>query len=115
MYFKKSWSLISSILLIFISWLAINSTSIADVVCRGKIEKFFQWDTHSTFSISILLEDGSGNTNWLRMPSKSQESLALTAFAMNKDITIKWADPAKTQCINGWAHYEILDGWLSIK
>ena len=95
-------------LLIGIAFLASFSVK-ANVTCEGLITDIYKWDHFET--ISILVE---GTTRWISMPTKSDESMALMAFAAGKNVVIQWEDPLVTTCLDGWAHNKIFVGWWRI-
>jgi hypothetical protein len=45
------------------------------------------------------------------MPTKTDEAMALMAFAANKPITLYWAATDVTACMNGWEHNRSLEGY----
>lgn len=89
------------------------SNAYADVTCEGKISAIYKWA--NTQAISVKINTSSGETNWIQMPTKSDESMALMAFAAGKVVTLRWGDNVSyNQCINGWAHNTVLAGWWMI-
>ncbi|MFL0804243.1 MAG: hypothetical protein K6L81_11035 [Agarilytica sp.] len=49
------------------------------------------------------------------MPTKSDESLALLAFASQKAVTIRWSSADVTSCTEGWSHNRELEGYFLVK
>ncbi len=96
-------------LLISLAFLAPFSVD-ANVTCEGVITDIYKWDHFET--ISILVE---GTTRWISMPSKSDESMALMAFAAGKSVVVQWEDASVNTCSDGWDHNKKLIGWWRIK
>lgn len=105
-----------SILKMFLGAVACLSTSIgfADVYCEGKIASVYKWADFQT--ISIIVKTPEGNTNWISMPTKSDEAMALMAFSAGKTVKVRWGDGITdvTNCINGWVHNRKLQGWWAV-
>jgi hypothetical protein len=59
-------------------------SSSANVICKGKIKRIYKWDH---FAIISILTDNVG-ARWISMPTKSDEAMALMAFASGKSITL---------------------------
>ncbi len=90
--------------------LMFSAASFSAVTCEGTINQVYKWNDAD--SISILL---SGTTHWIKMPTKSDESLALLAFASQKAVTIRWSSADVTSCTEGWSHNRELEGYFLVK
>jgi len=98
---KKLLSLIVSILF--------ASNIKAAVMCEGTITQVYKW--HHMERVSVLL---SSTNKWINMPTKTDESMALMAFAANKPVKFYWAAEDVTSCIDGWANNRVLNGYFVI-
>jgi hypothetical protein len=49
------------------------------------------------------------------MPTKSDESMALMAFASNRDVHIYMSEDSVTKCVEGWPHNKKLKGYFVVK
>jgi hypothetical protein len=85
----------------------------ASVDCPGRVNDVYKWHNMQTLSFRIKLGDGQVS-NWISLPTKSDESMALMAFASNKPIHIYWAPGTITSCVNGWDHNTSLNGYFVI-
>jgi len=81
----------------------------AAVQCDGTIEQVYKW--HNMERISILL---SSTNRWVNMPTKSDEAMALMAFASNKSIRLYWGAEDITSCTDGWANNRSLEGYFLV-
>jgi len=95
--------------LTFVLFTVIPVQVFADVKCKGKIAEIYKWDSFET--ISILLDS---TDRWISMPTKSDEAMALMAFASGKEVTIYWLDDAIVNCTSGWVNNKKLSGWWKI-
>lgn len=86
----------------------------ASVNCIGTIDQVYKWDNFESISILVNLNSG-GRTNWISMPTKSDESMALMAFASGKNIRVYMSEDSVTNCIDGWAHNKKLKGYFLIE
>ena len=79
--------------------------------CTGTIKEIRKWVPHTR--LSILL---SGSNRFFSMPEKTEEAIALTAYALGQPITISWSTGIVTvsDCVNDWAHYTVLDGSIGL-
>jgi hypothetical protein len=84
-------------------------SSWADVTCTGKINAVYKPDNQDTLSMRL-----DGTNRWIKMPSKSDEAMALMAFAADKTVTVRWDVPEITSCNDGWDHNTQLVGWWRI-
>ena len=100
-----------SIIAIFLMFL-VNDTY-ASVLCSGKIHAVYKWDSMDTLSI-ILNLDGEQKTRWINMPTKSDESMALMAFASNKPVRVYMSEENITECVDGWSHNKPLVGYFIV-
>ena len=101
--------LISAVFL-FIYMLPIASK--AAVMCEGKIESVYKW--HHMEFMSVLLGAQNGN-RWISLPTKSDEAMALTAFAAGKHVKFYWSAADVTSCIDGWAHNRSFEGYFLVQ
>jgi hypothetical protein len=63
--------------------------------------------------VSIML---SSTNKWINMPTKTDEAMALMAFAANKPVSLYWAATDVTTCKDGWEHNRSLEGyWVIMK
>jgi hypothetical protein len=89
--------------------LVLSSHANAEVNCKGTIEQVYKW--HNMDRISILL---STTNKWINMPTKSDEAMALMAFASNKQVHIYWSSSDITKCMDGWSHNRALEGYFVV-
>jgi len=96
--------------------LLFSSFTFADAGCSGKIEDIYKWDTFETFSIRLKLPDGNFS-NWLSLPTKSDESMALLAFASNRSIYLYYVGEQITTCYGdgNWSQNARLNGYFLLK
>ncbi len=99
---------------ILASVLLLAGTSVsASVNCSGKINDVYKWHNMTSLSFRIKLDDGNV-TNWINMPTKSDESMALMAFSTNSPVLVYWAPATVTSCVNGWDHNTPINGYFVI-
>lgn len=101
------------ILATFLTLLGVISGASADVTCSGTVASVYKWSTATTLSIQIKMSDGN-YTNWIAMPSKSDEAIALTAFSTGKSVSVYWSASNISSCIGGWPHNTTLTGYFSL-
>jgi hypothetical protein len=89
--------------------LILSSNASAGVNCKGTIKQVYKWNNMDR--ISILL---STTNKWINMPTKSDEAMALMAFASNKQVHIYWSSADITKCMNGWSHNRSLEGYFVV-
>jgi len=94
----------SVILLLF----AMNVMAAAS--CEGTIKSVYKW--HYMDRISVML---SSTNKWINLPTKSDESMALMAFAAKKPVYFYWAADDVTSCWDGWADNRSLEGYFLVK
>jgi len=82
----------------------------AQVSCEGTITSVYKW--HHMERISVLL---SSTNKWINMPTKSDEAMALMAFASEKTVQFYWAAQDVTSCIDGWDNNRSLNGYFVVK
>ncbi len=99
---------------ILLALLALGNMAYGSVNCRGTIKEIYKWDNFETFSVKIEIS-GQGVTNWLSMPSKSDESMALMAYASQKPVHVYMSEDGVTNCIDGWSHNKKLKGYFVIQ
>ncbi len=95
---------------ILLSSLILSTPSFANTTCEGTINQVYKWSDKDTLSILV-----SGTTHWIRMPTKSDESMALLAFASGKQVTLYWSASDVTSCTDGWSHNRVLEGYFLVK
>lgn len=93
--------------------IAAAGNSMAATNCNGTIDAVYKWNNMTSLSIRILMGDGT-ITNWINMPTKSDEAMALTALTTGKPIILYWSASDVTACANGWAHNRGLDGYMVV-
>ena len=101
-----------NILFIALATLGSNAFAVAasGQYCTGTIKEILKWSSHD--KMSILL---SGSKRYFQLPGKIEESIALTAYATGKPITINWsASYPITDCVNDWGHYTVLNGFMKV-
>jgi hypothetical protein len=91
---------------------AISGTK-AEAVCAGTIDAVYKYDFMTTFSIRIQTNDGI-STNWINMPTKSDEAMALVALTTGKTVVVYWTSSDVTACANGWQHNRVLQGYMVV-
>lgn len=97
-------------LLLSMSALFISPLTQAAVTCNGTIEEVYKWHHMERLSIKI------GSTNrWINMPTKTDEAMALMAFAAKKTVSLYWAANDVNSCQDGWDNNRKLDGYWVIK
>ena len=85
----------------------------AAVECAGKIYKVYKPSGATTLSVMLTMSDGTF-TNWVSMPAKSEEAMALMAFAADKPVHFYWGTADVTTCANGWAQNRTLEGFFAV-
>lgn len=101
-----------------VTLIAFSGFASAAAHCVGTIKNVYKWHHMASLSVIVELTDGS-TTNWIGLPTKSDESMALMAFAANKPVTFYWATSTVTDCKanggdNTWSNNTSLDGYFSI-
>ena len=91
----------------------LGSSALAATYCNGKVSAVYKWNSMTSLSIQIVMADGS-LTNWINMPAKSDEAMALVALTTAKPISLYWAAADVTVCANGWPHNRALDGFFVV-
>ena len=100
--------------LIFVLCLwGISGYSFAEANCVGTIRNVYKWAQFETISMRLTLEDGSV-TNYISLPTKSDESMALMAFASKAKVHIYWSAADVTKCTEGWSHNKKLEGYFVV-
>jgi hypothetical protein len=101
-------------LIFLIAFTLLVAPAHAAVGCSGKISQIYKWDNFETISILVEIPN-KGVTRWLSMPTKSDESMALMAFASNRDVHIYMSEDSVTKCVEGWPHNKKLKGYFVVK
>ncbi|MFL0803293.1 MAG: hypothetical protein K6L81_06220 [Agarilytica sp.] len=101
-----------AIFAVLITFCSMNS--FATVNCRGVIEQVYKWDHFESISIRIKLITGQF-ANWISMPTKSDESMALMAFASGNEVLVHMSESSVTECVEGWSHNKKLKGYFLIE
>ena len=103
--------------LLAVIMLTFSGLASAAASCSGTIKNVYKWHHMSSLSVIVELTDGS-TTPWIGMPTKSDESMALMAFAANKPVTFYWATDRVTDCkttdANIWNNNTPLDGYFIV-
>jgi hypothetical protein len=81
----------------------------AATTCKGTIKSVYKW--HHMERISVML---TSSNRWINMPTKSDEAMALMAFAANKTVAFYWAAENVTACVDGWTHNRSLNGYFIV-
>lgn len=89
----------------------LSFSAIADATCHGKIQSIYKWDTAER--ISVLMDNP--NARWIMMPTISDESMALMAFAANKSVKFRWVTADVISCQNGWTNNRVFKGWWLVE
>lgn len=93
-----------------VSALLIAPLAQAAVSCSGTIDEIYKWHHMERLSIKI-----SSTNRWINMPTKTDEAMALMAFAAKKPVSLYWAASDVNSCEGGWEHNRKLDGYWVIK
>lgn len=101
------------IILVGATLLTFSAMSFGEANCRGTISAVYKWHNTEKMSVKVLLSDAS-ETNWIRLPTKSDEGMALFAFAAQKPVHIYWNSADVTSCTSGWSHNRELTGYFLI-
>jgi len=94
---------------LLVALLLFSTSSFASVQCEGKVTRIYKWSHLPTMSIKMDTAN-----HWINLPSKSEESMVLLAFASGKSIRLNWSSDSISSCINGWDDNETLVGWLML-
>lgn len=89
------------------------SSSMSATYCNGMVNAVYKWNGMTSLSIQVRTSDGT-TTNWINMPTRSDEAMALVALTAGKPITLYWNASDVTTCANGWAHNRSLDGFMVV-
>ena len=93
--------------------LLIANTAHAIVNCTGTIRNVYKWDHFETLSIRLNL-DGGEVSHYISLPTKSDESMALMAFASKTKVSFYWAAEDVTACVNGWSQNKKFYGYFVV-
>jgi hypothetical protein len=97
--------------IILLSLLLASVNASAAVTCTGTIDQIYKWN--SMERVSIML---SSTNKWINMPTKTDEAMAMMAFAASKPVYLYWAAADVTACQDGWEHNRSLEGyWVIMK
>ena len=91
-----------------------SEISAAATYCNGMVKYVYKWSNMTTLSIQVQMSDGT-ITNWINMPTKSDEAMALTALTTGMPVDLYWSAGDVTGCNNGWSHNRILEGYFLVK
>ncbi|HET7867508.1 MAG TPA: hypothetical protein VFL86_24145 [Burkholderiaceae bacterium] len=89
------------------------SNATAAIYCDGKISAVYKWADMQRLSIRIK-SDAGVDTEWINMPTKSDEAMALLAIASGKPISLYWASSDVTTCLKGWVNNRTLEGFFVV-
>ncbi|WP_445765920.1 hypothetical protein [Rheinheimera sp.] len=81
------------------------------VMCKGKIERVYKWSDKEF--MSVYLGEQNGN-RWIALPTKSDEAMALTAFAAGKKVDFYWSAPDVVSCKDGWSNNRVFEGYFQV-
>jgi hypothetical protein len=109
---KPSHRLASSLILACIG--AGMSPAHAAVNCTGRINDMYKWSNLTSISVRLQLDDGR-LSNWITMPTRADEVMALMAFGGAKPVLVYWSAGDVTTCNDGWTHNRSLDGYFLIR
>jgi hypothetical protein len=98
---------------VLVSTALVTSNAAAAVNCNGTVRAVYKWNSMTSLSIQVLMSDGT-LTNWINMPTKSDEAMALVALTTGKSINLYWSASDITTCANGWVHNRVLDGYFAV-
>jgi hypothetical protein len=90
--------------------------AISGIDCEGTIAHIYKWDDFQRISIKLDLDSG-GFSPWISMPTRSDESMALMAFAAGKNIHVQWRDETGYTACTGagaWKNNTPLSGWWRV-
>lgn len=95
----------------------VTESASAVVLCSGKISNIYKWNYMTTISVTIVGADGKASP-WISLPTKSDESMAMMAFAADKPVVFYWNTATITSCVDGtagtWSHNTGLDGYFTV-
>ncbi len=101
-------------LLLLTSLLMLANFASAAANCVGKISSIYKWDHVERLSVIVTAADGT-NSPWITMSKKSDEALALMAFAADLPATFYWAADDVTGCgTDAWSHNRVLQGYFLV-
>ncbi|MBQ0935097.1 hypothetical protein [Ideonella paludis] len=104
---------IVAVLFVLVGLLLPPVSARAAVDCSGKVTQVYKWHNMGALSMRVKLADGTV-TNWIGLPSKSDEAAALMALAGAKPVYIYWAPSDVTKCVDGWDHNRALNGYFVV-
>jgi hypothetical protein len=82
--------------------------------CGGKISAVYK--CHFMKTLSVMIKDDKGiSSPWINLPTKSDESMALMAFAADFPVSFYFASADVTSCGEGaWSHNTVLEGYFIV-
>lgn len=86
----------------------------AAVNCSGRINDVYKWSSMTSISVRLQLDDGR-LSNWINMPTRADEVMALMAYGGGRAVLVYWSVSDVASCIDGWDHNRILDGYFLIR
>ena len=84
--------------------------ALAEVTCEGKILDIVKWSDSEDLSIKL---ENTGR--WVKFQDTTSISMALTAFAAQKTVSLYMNSTNITQCNEGWPHYTVHAGYFLVK
>ncbi len=101
-------------ILLIISLLLSANFANAAASCGGKISAVYKW--HHMSALSVIVKDANGASSpWIGLPTKSDESMALMAFAADLPVSFYFASDNVTSCGEGaWSHNAVLEGYFIV-
>ncbi len=100
-------------IILMVTLLLLTNLANATVSCTGTIRNVYKWDNFETLSMRLNI-DGGGVSHYISLPTKSDESMALMAFASKTKVQVYWSAEDVTTCINGWTHNRKFKGYFVV-
>ena len=86
----------------------------ADVSCSGTVRNIYKLSGEEYMSMRLSLSDGTV-TRYIKLSTKSDESMALMALASKTPVEVNWnAGSGVEECIDGWNHNTPLEGYFAL-
>lgn len=106
--------------LISLTMMILSSASMSDVACVGKVAEVTKWSSQWNRNMSYSLELKNGDrTPFVQVDDDETRSMILTAYAAQKEITVKWVSTDNiTSCVGGagsWNHYDKVVGYITLR
>lgn len=101
------------LLSLFAITVGFSAGSEAAVSCTGKVSQIYKWHFMNTLSLRVVLANGTV-TNWVNVPSKSDEAMVMMALAADRQVEIYWQAADVSSCSAGWSDNRALDGYIRV-